>query len=251
MQTHAEIIIESLKDHLKLRGFSYQDLASKWQISESSVKRVMSSKEILLSRVEQACEMMDLSVADFFKQVPYEKQNDVLYLTPEQELRLSKDPEATHYFLMIQQGKTVTEIIREYSISDEKNIKILSQLEKWNLIEVHPNHRIKRHYLGQLRFRKEGPLGKQIEKSARTQFLDNDFNKEDQYFSFLNLNFKPGDSAKLRLKFQEIFKELVTESDQNLLHPNQQEFGLMMAIRPWSSTLMQALKKRKTMKDQI
>jgi hypothetical protein len=58
-------------------------------------------------------------------------------------------------------------------------------------------------------------LGKQIEKSARTQFLDNEFSKEDQ----------------------------------NLIHPNQQEFGLMMAIRPWSSPLMQALKKRKAMKN--
>lgn len=249
MQTHAEVIIESLKDQMKLRGFSYKDLALKWGVSESSVKRVMSSKEILLSRIEQACEMMDLPVADFFKQVPYEKQNDILFLTPEQEIRLSKDPEATHYFLMLQQGKSVTDIIREYSLSEEKNIKILNQLEKWGLIEVHPHHRIKRHYMGQLRFRKEGPLGKQIEKAVRNQFLDNEFTREDQYFTFLNLNFKPGDSMKLRLKFQEIFKELVTDTEQNLFHPNQQEFGLMMAIRQWSSPLMQSLKKRKVMKD--
>lgn len=244
MQSHAEVIIESLKDHLKLRGFSYKDLAKKWKVSESSVKRVMASKEILLSRIEQACEMMGLPVADFFKQVPYEQKNEILYLTPEQELRLSKDPEAMHYFLMLQQGQSVTEIVREYSISNEKNIKILNQLEKWGLIEVHPHHRIKRNYLGQLRFRKEGPVGKQIEKAARTQFLDDPFSKEDQYFTFLNLNFKPGDSIKLRLKFQEIFKELINETEQNVMHPNQQEYGLMMAIRQWSSPLMQTLKKR-------
>lgn len=248
MQTPSEIIIESLKDQLKLRGLSYKDLAKKWGISESSVKRVMSSKELLLSRIEQACEMMDLPVADFFKQVPYERQTDILYLTSDQELKLSKDAEATHYFLMIQQGKTVTEIIREYSLSEEKNIKILTSLEKWGLIEVHPNQRIKRNYLGQLRFRKDGPLGRQIEKTARTQFLDNEFSREDQYFTFLNLNLKPGDSVKLRIKFQDIFKELVAESDQNLWHPNQQEFGLMMAIRQWESPLMQTLKKRKTTK---
>lgn len=245
MQTHAEIIIESLKDHLKLRGFSYKDLAKKWRVSESSVKRVMSSKEILLSRIEQACEMMDMAVADFFKHVPYRQQHDILFLTVEQELLLSKDPEATHYFLMLQQGQSVTDIVREYSISQEKNIKILNRLEKWGLIEVHPNHRIKRNYLGQLRFRKEGPLGKQIEKAARTQFLDNEFSKEDQYFTFLNLNFKPGDSVKMRIRFQEIFKEVVTETEQNLIHPNQQEYGVMMAMRQWPSPLMQALKKRK------
>lgn len=248
MQTHAEIIIESLKDHLKLRGLSYKDLSAKWGISESSVKRVMSSKELSLTRIELACELMDLPVADFFKQVPYEKQTNILYLTTDQELNLSKDPEATHYFLMIQQGKSVTDIIRDYSLSDEKNIKILNQLESWGLIEVHPNQRIKRNYLGQLRFRKEGPLGRQIEKAARTQFLDNDFSRDDQYFTFLNINLKPGDSAKLRIKFQEIFKELVAESDQNLLHPNQQEFGLMMAIRQWESPLRKAMKKRKTNK---
>lgn len=250
MQKRAEIIIESLKDQLKLRGLSYKDLALKWKISESSVKRIMSSKEILLSRIESACELMDLPISEFFKTVPYEKTTDLFFLTPEQELKLSKEPEAMHYFFMLQEGRSVTEILREYSVSNERNIKILSLLEKWGLIEVHPHGKIKRNYLGQIRFRKEGPLGKQLERLARTQFLESEFNREDQYFTFINLNLKPGDIAKLRIKFLEIFKELVIESDQNRPHPNAQSFGLMMAVRPWVSPLMQALKKRKMTKEE-
>jgi transcriptional regulator with XRE-family HTH domain len=248
MQNNSKLIIDSLKDQLKLRGLSYKDLGRAWGLSESSVKRVMASNELLLSRIESACELMDLSVAEFFKQVPYEKRNDLFYLTADQELKLSKDPEALHYFLMIQEGRTVTEIIREYSISNEKNVKLLNQLEKMGLIEVHPLHKIKRMYMGQLRFRKEGPLGRQLEKIARTQFLDSEFNKEDQYFTFLQLTFLPGDLAKLKLKFLESFKQLVSQSDQNRPHPNSQEFGLMMAVRTWKAPFMQALNKRKSIK---
>lgn len=247
MQT-TEIIIESLKAQIKLRGFSYKDLARTWNVSQSSVKRIMSSGQVSLSRIEAACRMMDLPVGDFYRQIPFEKQTDLVYLTPEQEAKLSKDSEALHYFLLLQQGWGPGEIVRVYSISTEKNIQMLNQLERWGLIEVHPQNRIKRKYLGQLRFRKEGPLGKQLEKQVKTQFLESDFQKEDEYFTFLILNFIPGSAQKLKVRLLEFFKDLLQESDENREHPNSQEYGLVLAMRPWASTFTKALPLRKTRK---
>ncbi len=245
MKNQSQIIIDSLKDQLKLRGLSYKDLGLKWDLSESSVKRVMTSDKIDLSRIESACSLMDLQVAEFFKQVPYDKKSNLIYLTNEQEARLAKDPEALHYFLLIQEGRLVSEIIRVYSITAEKNIKILNQLERWGLIELHPHHKIKRLYLGQLRFKKEGPLGRQLERIAKTEFLDANFEKEANYFTFLHLNLKPGDALKIRLKFTEIFRELVAESETSISHPNFEDYGIMMALRPWQPPFTQVLVKRK------
>jgi hypothetical protein len=239
------LIIESLKSHLKLRGLSYRDLARVWKLSQSSVKRVMSSGEVSLARIEEACKMMDLPLGDFYRQVPFEKQTDLVYLSAEQENKLSKDSEALHYFLLVQQGWIPSDIVRLYTISKEKNIQLLNQLERWGLLEVHPQNRIKRKFLGQLRFRKEGPLGRQIEKQVKTQFLESDFQKENEYFTFLTLSLIPGDPQKLKIRILEFFQEILQESEENREHPNSQDYGLVLAMRPWESTFTKTLLPRK------
>lgn len=241
----AERIIESLKTHLKLRGLSYRDLAQAWGLSESSVKRIMSSPEVSLERIESACRLMDLPMGDFFKQINFEKEAGLVYLTHEQEMRLSKDPEALHYFLLLNEGRTPSEITREYSVSSEKSIRILNLLDKWQLIELHPQNRIKRKVLGNLRFRKNGPLGKHLEAIVRSEFLQSTFEKEDEYFTFLHLNLIPGDLAKLKIRFLDFFNEMIAQSDELRDHPNVQTYGLILATRPWDSPFTKILGRRR------
>lgn len=238
-------IIESLKTHLKLRGLSYRDLARAWKLSESSVKRIMASPEVSLARIESACELMDLPMGDFFKQINFEKETGLVYLTHEQEARLSKDPEALHYYLLLTEGRNPSEITREYTVSNEKNIRILNQLEKWGLIEVHPQNRIKRKVLGNLRFRKNGPLGKHLEAIVRSEFLQSSFERDDEYFTFLHLNLIPGDLAKLKIKVLEFFNEQIAQSDELRDHPNMQTYGLILATRPWDSPFTKVLGRRR------
>lgn len=243
---NSKIIVDSLKSQLKARGLSYKNLAAVWKISESSVKRVMSSDEVSLARIEKACKYMDLSMGDFFTQINFEKHSGIFHLSNEQELKLSKDPEALHYFLMLNEGWNPTEIIREYSIPAEKNIRILNLLEKWGLIELHPHNKVKRKFLGNLRFKKEGPLGRQLEKIVRTEFLNSNFQKEEEeYFTFIHLNFIQGDLPKLKIQFMEMFKELIAQSEENRNHPNAQSYGLIMATRPWQSPFTKVFSKRK------
>ncbi|AGH94602.1 helix-turn-helix domain-containing protein [Pseudobdellovibrio exovorus] len=244
-ESSAKLVLESLKAHLKLRGLSYRDLAKAWDLSESSVKRVMASDELSLSKIEKACELMDLPLGDFFKQINFEKNSELFFLSHDQELKLSKDPEALHYFLLISEGRNPTDIVREYSVSSEKNIRILNQLERWGLIELLPQNKIKRKFMGNLRFRKKGPLGKNLEGIVRSEFLQANFEREDEYFTFLNLNFLAQDFVRFKSRFLELAKELIAESDEHRDHPNVQMYGMIMAVRPWTSPLTQAFPKRK------
>lgn len=241
----SKLIIESLKSHLKLRGLAYRDLGRAWDLSESSVKRVMSSEELSLSRLEKACELMDIPLGDFLKQINFNKNSEMFYLTHDQELKLSKDPEALHYFLLIEDGWNPTDIVREYSISAEKNIKTLNQLERWGLIELLPQNKIKRKFMGDLRFRKKGPLGRNLETLIRSEFLQSTFEREDEYFTFLHLNFLPNEMARFRSRLSEFIKELMAESDERRDHPNVQVQGMIVALRPWESPLTKTFVKRK------
>ncbi len=243
--SNTTLIIENLKSHLKLRGLSYSDLAKTWKLSVSSTKRIMASEDISLSKIETACELMNISVGEFLQRIPFEKSSELFYLTPEQENRLVKDPEALHYFLLILEGFSPTEILRDYTVSAEKNIRILNQLEKWGLLEVQSKNRIKRKFDGQLRFRKDGPLGQHLESLMKTKFFETRFNENDDFFTFLNLNFVPGGPQKLRQKLLQISKELMAESDSHRNHPNAKDFGLVIGLRPWESPFTKAFSKRK------
>lgn len=238
-------IVESLKYQLHLRGLGYKDLAVVWGVSLSSVKRLMTSDQLSLQRIELACELMNLSLGDFFKQISFERKSEIFYLSKEQELGLSEDPELLHYFLLIEEGWMPSEILKQYSVSQSKNVKILSQLEKLGLIELHPQNRIKRIHLGQLRFRVDGPIGKKLEQESKTQFLQSEFRGDESYYTFIHVNFIPGAAQKLKIKMAEIAKELISDSDQHRKHPNSKSFGMMVALRPWNTPLTQALKKRK------
>lgn len=245
MESNTSLIIESLKSHLKLRGLAYTDLAKSWKLSVSSTKRIMASEDITLSKIESACELMNIPVGEFLQQIPFLKNSELFYLTPDQENKLVKDPEALHYFLLVTEGFNPTEIIRDYTISAEKNIRILNTLEKWGLIEVQAKNRIKRNFTGQLRFRKEGPLGKHLETLMKTKFFETQFNQNDDFFTFLNLTFTPGAPQKLKQKFMQLSKDLVAESENHRNHPTTTEFGLVIGLRQWESPFTKAFARRK------
>lgn len=245
MESNTSLIIENLKSHLKLRGLTYADLAKVWKLSVSSTKRVMASNDISLSKIESACALMHISVGDFLQQVPFQKNSELYYLTPDQENKLVKDPEALHYFLLIEDGFSPTEIIRDYTVTAEKNIRILNLLEKWQLLEIVGKNRIKRTFAGQLRFRKDGPLGKHLESLMKTKFFETQFNQNDDFFTFLNLTFTPGGPQKLRQKLLQLSKDLVAESENHRNHPNASEFGLVIGLRPWESPFTKAFSKRR------
>ena len=246
MQSGTESIIAHLKAQLKSRGLNYKDLAKIWDVAESSVKRIMSGEDLSLDRLEKACRHLEISLGDFMKATQFESSSQVFFLTEEQELKLSKDKELLHYFLLLDEGHLPVDIPKKYVISNEKQTKFLIQLEKLDIIELFPHNRIKKKYMGQMRFRKDGPLAKSLLESMRGDFMNSNFNRDDQYITFLLLNFVPGSLAQFRLRIQNLIREMIVVSDQNRNHPNAEEYGLLIATRNWPSPLYSALSRRKT-----
>ncbi len=244
----AQAIAQQIKFHLKAKQMDYKELAGIWNISESSVKRVMSQFEFTIERIESFCEAIELDIGEFFKTTNYESQTQVYYLTDDQELKLSKDRELTHLYMLVEEGFTAQDILKSHVISNEKLTKLLLQLNKIGLIELYPNNKFQRVFTGQMRFKKDGPLAKILLHEMRDGFLQSSFNKEDQYLTFVIVNFIPGMLAQFKVRFQNLVKDLVIASEQNRNHPNKEEYGLIIATRGWPSPMNTAITKRKTVK---
>lgn len=246
MKKRTHPVIESLKGHLRARNLSYRELARAWELSEASVKRLMSGDDLSLSKVEAACRLLGLPVGEFYAKVNFEKGDEFFHLSLEQESKLAALPELLHFFLLLEADWTPARIVRAYSITAAQKTRFLVQLDRLGLIELLPKDKVRRMHPGRLRFRRDGPLRQTIEKYVRGQFLDSSFLKENEYMGFVLLNLPPAEVDKLKIRFVEFLTEAVKTGERHRGHPNAEDFGLILAMRPWSLPLLEVLPRRKT-----
>lgn len=242
----AKTLIETLKHNLKSRGITYSQLAKKWDLSEASVKRIMSEGDISLDRIESACELMGIRFSELIKLTPFDVETTEQTLLPEQEEIFAKEPRLCHFWFEIREGKTLKQIEKEFVISKAEIQKFLIQLDRMQLIELHPKNKIK--VIGQNRslLRREGPLGKVILEQAKTSFLNHSFKSTQQeHLRFCTFSLNPMSAIRYKAKIEKMIHEIRVESEIEKTHPESIEFGLLAAIRPWSSPLAQAMEKRK------
>lgn len=234
----------ALKRSLKNKGILYRDLAKALELSESSVKRILSSKSLSLERLEEICRVADLSFAEIVKDANFEESDQPVLLTDEQESALAENARLLHYFMMLQEGKTVQQIEKEYMIPLPESKKYLFQLDKLQLIELHPRDRVKMKKQGALRFRRDGPVGKALFAQTKQRYLNYDFRNED-YIRFTMVKISTSTVARYKAKLERLLADILEESKYEIEHGVPVvDSGILMAIRPWKYSYMDAIEKK-------
>lgn len=236
--------LNSLKRSLKAKNILYRDLAKALNLSESSVKRILSSKSLSLERLEEICRVADLSFSEVVRSANLEEANQVMILSDDQERALAENARLLHFYMMLQEGKTPQKIEKEYKIDAAESKKYLFQLDRLNLIELHPRDRVKIKRQGFLRFRRDGPVGKALFEQTKSNYLNYDFRPED-YMRFALIKISTPTLAKYRGKMERLLLEMQEESRHEIEHNiNTIDTGLLLSFRPWQYSYMGAIKKK-------
>lgn len=236
--------LNSLKRSLKAKNILYRDLAKALNLSESSVKRILSSKSLSLDRLEEICRVADISFSEIVRSANLEEANQMQYLTEQQEEVLAENSRLLHYYMMLHEGKTPQKIEKEYQITNSEAKKFLFLLDRLNLIELHPRDKVKFKRHGFVRFRRDGPVGKALFSQTKASYLSYDFKAED-YLRFTFMRVSPSTLAKFKAKLDKMIVELQeearfeSESDIPVV-----DSGVLMAFRPWKYSFMDAIKKK-------
>ena len=236
--------LSALKRSLKAKNILYRDLAKALDLSESSVKRILSSKSLSLERLEEICRVADLSFSEVVKSANLEDANQFFFLTDEQENALAENARLLHYFMMLLDERTPQRIEKEYQLSRAEAQKYIFQLDSLNLIELHPRDKVKIKRHGFLRFRRDGPVGKALFEQTKTNYLTYDFRPED-YIRFTLLKIGPSTLAKYKGKLERLMIEMQEDSKFDTEHnvPSA-DTGVLLAFRPWQYSYMGAIKKK-------
>lgn len=134
-----------LKDLLKKKNLTYEDLAVELECSVPTIKRILGPEELTLNRLLELCDILGIDLAELEIMT---KENDVKEekFTEAQDEFLAKNQNYYAYLMKLFEGKSPKEIQEEYKLTQKSTDKYLIGLEKHELIRVTGKQRVKPNF---------------------------------------------------------------------------------------------------------
>lgn len=166
------LLMDQLKAILKRKKIKYTEIAKELEMSESSIKRLMSSSDGNLSKIEAICEVAGISFMDLVILTKDERPKD-FNLTKEQADFFAKNTNYFYFFeLLYEQRHTIKEVKKKFGLNDKSVMKYLKKLEDLGLCERHPNDKIVWLVSGSIGIPEMNDLGKHLMKTSLSNLKD-------------------------------------------------------------------------------
>ncbi len=114
--SQAILLVDTLKKGLRQRGITYARVARTLHLSESSVKRLFSQKDLSLERIEQICRLMKIELTDLLE-LMHAAEARIAELTEEQEKVLVNEPKLLLVGILAISFWTAADILETFRIS--------------------------------------------------------------------------------------------------------------------------------------
>jgi transcriptional regulator with XRE-family HTH domain len=231
-KTH--VLVQTLKRALKAKGFTYRQVAQALELSEASVKRLLSGGELSVSRLERICQMMALDVIDLVKMADAESRR-LTELSEAQEKELVADEKLLLVAYWAVHGWRLADMLEYFQITEPEAIHCLLRLEKLNFLELLPGNRIRLTLSPQFTWRAGGPIQRFFAANLQKDFFASEFNRPDNTFLLLSGMLSRESGAHLMRKMETLAAEFRDLNRQDMALPVAQRFSitLVMAAREW------------------
>lgn len=234
--TQTAELLKTLKKCLKAKGLNYRDLARALDLSEASIKRLFSEHSFSVTRLEEVCRFLDMSIYDLARMTRLTPEDEATRLTLEQEQGLADDPPALTYFYLLLTGRTSEKIAREFGLTDSQQNTLLIRLSRLKLVELYPNNSGRLLTRRRIDWRRDGPIRKLYQREVQQAFFDTAFAAGDETFRFLTGELSDASVSVLGRKFERLERDFEELTDLDIHVPNSKKkaYGLMIGFRPWT-----------------
>jgi len=233
-------LVSILKTQLKANAKTYVDVAKVLDLSEASVKRLFSERNISLQRLEQIAELAGLQLVDLFALLNREQQLTE-QLNIEQERILAEDVELMLVALNVINGYKFQDLICNYDISEAHCIRKLAALDKLGILELMPNNRIKLKVSPNFSWLPNGPIQRFFQEKVEDDFFSSSFDRDAEKLTVLNAILTRETNAELQkrmLRWAREFNELM-QRDVNVPMEKRKGTTMVIALREWQYSLFQ------------
>lgn len=237
--SESKSLVKALKQCLKAQDMTYSDVAKHLSLSESSVKRTFAEESFSVSRLELICGLLDMSIYDLARLTRSDVEETRNVLTTEQEQALAKDEKLFIGFHLVINGWSLEEIIENFDWTMPEAIKMLTSLDKLDLIELLPENRVKLLTSNVILWKKNGPVRKRYERQIREEFLQARFSEKNAMMTFETVELSEASTSLISRKMRQLIREINELADLDSTVPMQQKesWGMVVAMRPWVFSL--------------
>ena len=238
------LLLEALKSALRQRNLHYADLAKELDLSESSIKRLFSTGNLSLKRLQKICDWAGIDESELLA-LATEQQNKQQQLSDLQEQALVDDIKLLLIAFLLINHWQFEDIIAEYAIDELEGIRLLASLDRLGIIDLLPANKVRMRLARGFQWRSEGPLQRFFERHVQSEFFQSQFTAEGEQRLFLTgtLSAQSVDIIQQRLqRVAQEFEVLVSE-DRRLSNHTRQGMTVIMAMRPWELSLFERLKR--------
>ena len=229
-------LLVALKKCLRARGLTYRDVGAALQLSEASVKRLFSEQTFSVSRLEEVCRFLDMTIYELARLARQSIDTGLTRLSVEQEQGLADDPLVLTYFYLLLTGRTPEKIASEFGLDDRQQTTMLVRLSRLKLVELFPNNRARLLTGRSIDWRHGGPIRKKYQSEIQQAFLDSSFDGSDEAFRFETGELSDASVKIVLKKIERLCMEFdeFAELDVSTPAAKKRAMGLMLGFRPWT-----------------
>lgn len=230
--SQAENLIKTLKSAIRQHRKTYADIAESLGLSEVSVKRLFAKKDLPLTRLEQICHSIGMTLSELVE-LSNRTTPPISQLTPEQEQELAEDHKLLLVTYLVLNRWQFDEITRYYAIERHELVRLLARLERLNILQLLPLNRIRLLTSRNFSWRKNGPIQKIYTEQIQRDFFNSTFEDKNEILVFLGGALSEKSLAKLNDNIREMVREfdMLAEEDQKLPRDLKMSTGAVFAVR--------------------
>jgi AcrR family transcriptional regulator len=226
-------IVAELKRVLKERGITYAVVAGRLELSLASVKRLFSTGDLSLERMDAVCELAGIEISELLERMS-ERSAPVSKLTVAQEQEVVSDPKLFLVTWLVLNRTKFEEIVSTYMLSRLEVQRCLVRLDRLGIIELQPLNRVRLLVSRHFSWRAGGPVQRFIHQKLLREFLSANFSGERDEFFFHGGAVSEQVLAQLKRALQHAARQCIEimEADQS---PPEARNGsaFVLALRPW------------------
>lgn len=228
------LIVTELKRALREQDLTYTAVAAHLGVSLATVKRLFSTGDFSLERIESICELLGLRLREILERAE-EHAVPTNQLTVTQEREIVADPKLFLVTWLVLCRVPFEDIVRMYRLPERDIVRCLIRLDRLRVIELQPGNRVRLLVSRRFSWRPGGPVQRYLHEKLLREFLSSAFVGPHEEFFFYGTMVSTDLLPHLKRVLQNAARECLELIERDRSSPQTRRgVAFALALRPWA-----------------